>query len=137
MIKAFDMTPDLRRIRTATMLAHVMQIVDPYLCDHDPEINARREIDRALYKLFFESGVDFITDIDRTNAGLPPRDERGLTTAELLKIEQARLDAMYRPMAPFIVKKPPVCDACGGTGKRHVCGMVCVDLDEPCPTCNP
>ena len=44
----------------------------------------------------------------------------------------------YRFFCGLARPKPrgDVCQVCAGSGKEHICGFVCVDLDTPCPTCS-
>ncbi len=52
------------------------------------------------------AGYDFITDMDRANAGLPQRGVLGWTEAELHVMENQRLMALAAPMPPIIISKP-------------------------------
>lgn len=89
-----------RRPRAMAMTSMVMDVLAPIL-DRYPqahEDNAYKEIGGKLMELFSAAGVEIITDADRARWGLPPRGPDGLTVDEAVKIEQARLDAMYRPI---------------------------------------
>jgi|SRR6185369_2659214 len=94
--------PNLRRHRAQALTAHVMQIINRYICDHDPEHDFHSRASRDLYEAFCNAGVEVITDHERAMAGLAPRDEQGLTLQELQAIEYKRLEAMLRPIGGFI-----------------------------------
>ena len=79
------------------LLGSVLQIIDKYICDHHPQ-NLHRDCARELFDLFHAKGVQIITDDDRRAAGLPPRDENGMTMEELAILEENMLAAMRRPI---------------------------------------
>lgn len=74
-----------RRQRAMMLTGHIMGLIGG-LIDHD----AARDVHDALYKVFFESGAEVISDADRRAAGLPPRDENGLTSEELYLLPRCR-----------------------------------------------
>lgn len=100
-MKTVDMIPfhDLRRQRADAMAAHIMRIIQPYITDY--ENNAPKKCYQDLFEAFWESGVEFITDMDRATAGLPPRNDQGYTTEELHLMEARRLEALVKPLFPF------------------------------------
>lgn len=107
MSKAFDevIRINRRRPRAMQLTAMVMDVLTPTL-DRYREDNLYREVSKKLMDLFSAVGGEVITDMDREQYGLPPRGPDGLTAEELLKIEQARLDALYRPMSHTINLTP-------------------------------
>lgn len=90
------LTVDLRRQRAMAMTAHVMQIVSKYV--RNDETDALRHINRDLFELFHDSGIDVVTDQMRQEAGLPPRDEDGWTPHELQILEAKRIETMLKPL---------------------------------------
>lgn len=90
--------PNLRLLRAQSLVARILSVIDPYLCDHMEEVSARREVHDALIELFAGIGVDIVTDYDRQEAGLPPRAPNGWTVEELIALEKRRLDALYAPV---------------------------------------
>jgi len=93
--------PDLRLQRATSLVAAVLQKIDPYL-DRQQD-RARRDAYEALIELFHSEGVDVITDHDRAAVGLPPRGPSGLTSEEMLAMEKRRLDYL---LAPITVRLP-------------------------------
>ena len=85
---------DFRRSRSQQMLAAVMN----ELGDLIPHQN-RKDAYNKLFDLFMTEGVDIITDQDRRDAGLQPRDEFGTTPGELAVMELHKLDAMLKPIS--------------------------------------
>jgi len=97
---AFDqqtLQPELRRARTQRLVAYIMHHVGRHLCDHG-ENHGPRDASRDLFEALYEAGAEVVTDADRAAAGLPPRDQYGLTREELVLLEQRRLDAMRAPL---------------------------------------
>lgn len=101
--KATDFTPDLRRNRAMAMTAHVMQTIGKYITND--EDNFQRRASEDLFELFYENGVDIVTDQMRADAGLPPRGPKGWTEVELRIMEDKRTEAMLRPFPPMILMK--------------------------------
>lgn len=99
-----SLTVDRRRMRADAITAHIMHVIGKYLCDHGDE-NGHREASRALFDMLFQAGADIVTDLDRSNAGLPPRDHNGLTREELQIMEHKRIEAMLSPVPPMIVSR--------------------------------
>ena len=97
-------TYQFRRHRADSLAAHIMQIVSKYLRDEGRE---HRDCVRDLLAVFYENGVEVITDADRAIAGLPPRNEQGLTVQELQLLEMHRLQVMMRPLEHFLPLPPP------------------------------
>lgn len=98
------LTIDKRRMRAQALTAHVMHAIGKYLCRHGQEDSAR-EANRVLFEMFHEAGADIVTDLDRANAGLAPRDHNGLTREELQIMESRRIEAMLRPMPSIILER--------------------------------
>lgn len=93
-----------RRPRAMQLTAIVMDKLAPILDRYQAAVedNVYKEVSVKLVELFSAVGVEIITDMDREKWGLPARGPDGLTAEEMLKIEQARLDAMYRPISHTI-----------------------------------
>lgn len=94
---------DRRHMRAAQFVAEVMRIVSPHLCEHGREVDAHREVSRALMDAFYQEGVEIITDAVRAQAGLSPRGPHGLTIEELHAIEKRRLEIMLAPLPPMVI----------------------------------
>lgn len=90
-----DMRPDRRKQRADSLLHLVLDAIRPHIVP----IGARGErmLASALYTAFYEAGADAVTDADRANAGLPPRDAKGWTAQELAALELFRLQVMCKP----------------------------------------
>ena len=99
---ARSITIDRRRIRAQQLTAHIMHAIEKYLCQHG-EVDGAREANATLFEMLYEAGADIITDLDRANAGLPPRNHSGLTREELYIMEAKRIEAMLKPMPPFLM----------------------------------
>lgn len=95
----FDMMPphDRRMHRAQVLVAQVMRLASPYICEHEDRDGARHLYDELL-KLFWNGGFDIVTDADRADAGLPIRGRDGWTADELLMLERAHLEAMMKPI---------------------------------------
>ena len=94
-----DMRPDRRRHRAQMFTAEVLRVVGRYVCDHrDDDHDNMKHLHRELFRLFYEQGFDAVTDLDRANAGLPLRDDKGWTEHELRALEEMRLELMRRPI---------------------------------------
>jgi hypothetical protein len=85
--------PDMRRRRASQITALVMNALHDHLAQ-----NSLRDAHEALFKLFWESGFDAVTDEDRKNAGLPDRGDLGWTDRELHAMEAARLAMLLKPI---------------------------------------
>jgi hypothetical protein len=98
-----------RQLRTQRVLAHIMHIIAPHLKEStgsDP-IHHQRDVARQLEEFLFTQGADFITEADRLDAGLQPRDHNGLTLEELVIIEARMLiKQMELPTAAIIPLAP-------------------------------
>lgn len=99
------LTIDLRRRRADSITAHIMHAIGKYLCRHG-EADGAREVSRSLFQMLYEAGADIVTDVDRANIGLAPRDHGGLTRDELHIMENRRIEAMLRPMPPLVMTLP-------------------------------
>ena len=93
--------PDRRRLRADAMTAHIMRLIDRFICPHDPEHNLHQRVSEELFKVFYASGVEIVTDMDRANAGLPPRNNQGWTEQELHIMEAKMTEAMLSPPKMF------------------------------------
>jgi hypothetical protein len=56
-----------------------------------------RDVSDQLMQTLMSVGVEFLTDHDREQAGMPPRGPDGWTLDELMALEKARLEHMMRP----------------------------------------
>lgn len=101
---ARTLTIDKRRTRADSLTAHIMHAIGEHLCRHG-EADGAREASRALFEMFYEAGVDIVTDLDRANAGLAPRDHSGMTRDELRIMEYKYIETMLRPMPPTILQR--------------------------------
>lgn len=101
---ARTLTIDKRRMRADSLTAHIMRAIGEHLCRHG-EADGAREASRALFEMFYEAGVDIVTDLDRANAGLAPRDHSGMTRDELRIMEYKYIETMLRPMPPMILQR--------------------------------
>lgn len=100
---------DRRKIRADALTAMTMRVIERYL-DSSPEArehNVRRLAANALFELFYVAGAEVITDLDRANAGLPPRNDEGYAERELQILEAHREQALMQPLVasvPFPIK---------------------------------
>lgn len=95
---------NLRRHRAMVLAAEVSRIIEPHL---KPESNPQDTHD-AIKDLFFQQGVEVLTDYTRSELGLPPRGPDGWTTEEILSMERIRLERMLTPFPHFIpIKDKP------------------------------
>jgi len=91
--------PNRRHQKAMNLTAHIMHIIDrhlPYPTDDKP--NVARGIARELEDLFYAAGVDIITEADRIQAGLLPRDHNGLTLEEIRILDARYIQAMLKPL---------------------------------------
>lgn len=98
-----SLTIDRRRMRANSITAHIMQAIGKYMCDHG-DVDGAKEASRALFDMLFQAGAYIVTDLDRANAGLSPRDYNGLTREELQIMEAKMLEALLAPMPPMILR---------------------------------
>lgn len=98
------LTIDRRRMRANSLTAHIMHAIGKYLCRHG-EVDGAREASGTLFEMLYEAGADIVTDLDRTSAGLPPRDHNGLTRDELCIMEAKHVQAMFSPMPPIMIAR--------------------------------
>lgn len=96
------MMPEFRRLRASQLTAHIMSIVSKYLCRHG-DADGARDASRDLFLTIYESGAEIITDLDRSTAGLSPRNQYGITAEELRIREAKYIQAMLGTVPPMIV----------------------------------
>jgi hypothetical protein len=89
---------DFRRRRSSQLLGAIMQEIGNLI----PRDNTQELHDRLL-ELFMTAGVEIITDQDRREAGLEPRDEFGTTPSELAAIELRRLELLTKPLPSMLI----------------------------------
>jgi hypothetical protein len=88
---------DLREMRVRALLAEVMNRLQQFIADAN-----YREVEVALAELFSQDGVEVLTDNSRADLGLPPRDQKGWTSEELVAFERLRLERLTQPMHHFV-----------------------------------
>lgn len=93
MVKAMEIPrQDFRRARAMQFCAAISDVLREFI-PHESQCDAHY----ALLKMLYDSGVDVVTDADRAQAGLPPRDNLGWTADELRIIEAIKLEAPNWP----------------------------------------
>jgi hypothetical protein len=107
--------PDLRRNRAMAIVGYVQQALEPWIArleHHEHSMgppagggNPRRDINRVLFDLFYTVGAEIITEADRINAGLDPRDRFGLTARELSILDQRLARSMLETFPPMVPAK--------------------------------
>jgi len=88
--------PNRRHQKAMNLTAHVIHIVAKYCPD-----DKLRDVSREIEDLFYTSGVDIITEADRIQAGLMPRDHNGMTLEEIKVLDARYMKAMLEPMRPY------------------------------------
>lgn len=88
-----DLRIDRREIRAMKLANHILHILRAYIPEH-----CQRDAYNVLASTLHRSGADVVLDSDRSDAGLPMRDERGWTRQELLALEHKRLELMMKPI---------------------------------------
>lgn len=97
------MMQDRRRMRAMALTAAAVDAIKPYIDrDYDRNPKALQRASEALFDLFMMKGVEIITDQERAEAGLLPRNELGLTFEELVAIERRRIEVMLQPITMTI-----------------------------------
>jgi len=96
--------PNKRLLRAQSMASAVMQTLGKFIKDDNRD--EKKYAHRALMDLFMGQGVEVITDRDRIEAGLPLRDEYGITEMELQIIENRRMTIMAEVSKPLFVNLP-------------------------------
>ncbi len=71
-------------------MVEIFHVMRPFI-DGEKWDDARE----ALFKLFYESGSEIVTDADRQICGLPPRGPDGWTLEEIVELERRRHEIMY------------------------------------------
>lgn len=90
---------NIRERRAQSLTAAIMNIVRPYVCEHDYGPRHRmREISEKLQTLFFQEGIEVLSDYDRQQYGLPPRGPDGWTTDEVVALERRKLEILTKPI---------------------------------------
>ncbi len=93
---------NLRYNRTMSIVRAMMDIVHPRLRDGVD----LQDVHDDLIRLLNDAGAEILTDHDRREAGLQPRDGYGWTPDELIALDRHRLEIMTRPLGPIIVSIP-------------------------------
>jgi len=89
----FCRTPiDRRSPRAQQLVAMVMQILKGRIIAGE-----YGSILTELMDLMWCQGAQVVTDADRQQAGLPPRNHHGMTLEELAILERRQIEAMLRP----------------------------------------
>lgn len=84
---------DRRHARAAKLAGHLVKALDRLL--HPDQF---RYVSRALFDALYLEGAEIITEYDRVQAGLSPRNDRGLTREELAVLDARLVHAMLTPM---------------------------------------
>lgn len=84
---------NLRHRRAEAMAHGIMKELDRFI----PQL-FQRDAFNALMDVLCQSGVEILTDFDRHQMNLPPRDELGWTKEEIAAFEAVKLEAMTRPL---------------------------------------
>ena len=74
----------------------------------DPDV--RRDVSDRLYSVLYANGASLITDEDRAEIGLEPRDELGWTPSERVRAEQVRIETMQLMAAGAFTTPPYVAE---------------------------
>jgi hypothetical protein len=90
---------DLRRRRMDQLLYAIMREIT-----HDIPPEFHRFLHHSLETVLHENGAHIMTDQDRADFGLEPRDGLGWTPSERVKLEHEKIAAMYQ-MQNIIVTK--------------------------------
>jgi hypothetical protein len=90
--------PPKRYQKAMNLTAHVMHVLNKHL--HYTQ--DKGAIAKDLNDLFYTAGVEVITEADRINAGLSPRNHEGLTLEEIAILDARYAKAMLEPMKPLI-----------------------------------
>jgi hypothetical protein len=90
---------NIRRQRADVVMNEILHAIRPFV-DRDAE----ESIYHALRERLEEHGAEIISDYTRKEAGLPPRGPDGWTIEEMMALEKARLDALYRPFSMLVDK---------------------------------
>ena len=99
---------DLRRARAMRLASEIINTVAKHITRathteaNERERDVMRDVYRDLFDLLFTKGAEVITDEDRRQAGLPPRNESGMTREEMHALEARRLELMYAPAPPIV-----------------------------------
>ena len=92
--------PNLRQQRAEVLVAAIMHAIDPFVRCQDVETAAH-----AIREVLTRDGAEILTDHYRQELGLPPRDGRGWTPAELLTMELRRLQTIMASI-PHVIPTP-------------------------------
>ena len=95
-----DMRID-RRKRTAAALTNLIsREIAPFLGDEE---RAREYAARAIYGIIMDQGLFVLTEQDRIDLGLPPRDDKGWTADEIRAYEAHLSMLMTRPLPHLVM----------------------------------
>lgn len=95
---------DKRRLRAMALTAQILQIVGKYI-PHNRDRDPMRDLTQELQDALEKAGAEIVSDFDRQQYGLSPRGPDGWTMEEIVESEKRRLDLMYAPMPPMIVRR--------------------------------
>ena len=83
-----------------------MHILYPHLnTETHHKNNSDKYVAREVMDLFMALGVEVITEADRIQAGLEPRDHNGMTLQEIQIMDTRLIKAMLEPMQPMFMNK--------------------------------
>jgi hypothetical protein len=91
---------DLRLIRAQRLTAAIVDAIAPHLDPSEP-VNLGH-VSRAILEVLHGQGVEVLTDYDRAEMGLPPRDELGWRPDEIIAHDNRMLEPLMRPLPYFI-----------------------------------
>lgn len=86
---------DLRRRRAETLAHAALRKLDLLL---ENDSRSQEAAFYALLELFMDNGCEVLTDLDRQQIGLSPRDREGWTADEVRALEALRLKELLRPV---------------------------------------
>jgi hypothetical protein len=96
-----SIVPDRRRMRADQLTACIMHALSRYMLD---TCQSRAASD--LFELLYEKGIEVITDQERSEAGLQPRNAEGLTPQDLHALELHRMQVLTSPFIQVKMNDP-------------------------------
>lgn len=104
-----------REYRARNLSSYIMnKIYDALIAADQEHRSLPRFVENALLETFMTKGIDIVSDYERQEYGLPPRDEYGYTLEELHALEEKKLELMRRPMPSIInIDMKTRCPECG------------------------
>ena len=87
-----------RLLRAKQLAAEIIREIEDV---SDPKTNLSA-VYNSLLDVLYANGASWITDQDRAEMGLEPRDDKGWTPSERIKLEQDRSNAMFHASRIFM-----------------------------------